>query len=55
MHLSSVDLPEPLRPRMPTVSPCSDREGHVASAQKSSVAWRLPPWMTRSLTELYCP
>ena len=29
MHLSRVDLPEPLRPRMPTVSPSLDRERDV--------------------------
>ena len=29
MHLSRVDLPEPLRPRMPTVSPSPDGQRHV--------------------------
>ena len=31
------------------------RERHVASAQKSSVDFRRPPWMMRSLTVLYWP
>ena len=55
MHLSSVDLPEPLRPRMPTVSPSWTVSETSLRAQKSSVAWRRPPWMMRSLTELYWP
>src|SRR3974390_684452 len=55
MHLSSVDLPEPLRPRMPTVSPSRTERDTSRKAQKSSVTWRRPPWMRRSLRELYWP
>src|SRR5580704_10279250 len=55
MHLSSVDLPEPLRPRMPTVSPSFTVSETPSRAQKSSVDLRLPPWIRRSLTVLYWP
>ena len=55
MHLSKVDLPEPLRPRMPTVSPSRTVSDTSLSAQKSSVVLRRPPWMRRSFTVLYCP
>src|SRR6204780_4054382 len=55
MHLSRVDLPEPLRPRMPTVSPSLTLSETPSRAQKSSVDLRLPPWIRRSLTVLYCP
>src|SRR5580704_10883172 len=55
MHLSRVDLPEPLRPRMPTVSPSFTVRDTSRRAQKSSVDLRRPPWMIRSLTVLYCP
>ena len=41
MHLSRVDLPEPLRPRMPTVSPSSTVSDTSFSAQKSSVGLAL--------------
>ena len=55
MHLSRVDLPEPLRPRMPTVSPSLTVSETPSRAQKSSVDLRLPPWIRRSLTVLYWP
>src|ERR1700722_15063044 len=55
MHLSRVDLPEPLRPRMPTVSPSRTVSDTPSRAQKSSVDLRLPPWINRSLTVLYWP
>src|SRR5580698_2436949 len=55
MHLSSVDLPDPLRPRIPTVSPSLTVSETPSRAQKSSVDLRLPPWMRRSLTVLYWP
>src|SRR5271169_3221235 len=55
MHLSRVDLPEPLRPRMPTVSPSRTVSETSSRAQKSSVDLRLPPWIRRSLTVLYWP
>src|SRR3984885_3322101 len=55
MHLSNVDLPEPFRPRIPTVSPSRTVTATSRSAQKSSVALRRPPWMRRSLTVLYWP
>ena len=55
MHLSRVDLPEPLRPRIPTVSPSLTVSETPSRAQKSSVDLRLPPWIRRSLTVLYWP
>src|ERR1700722_14798796 len=55
MHLSRVDLPEPLRPRMPTVSPSLTVSETSLRAQKSSVDFRRPPWMSRSFTVLYWP
>src|SRR6516165_9560802 len=55
MHLSRVDLPEPLRPRMPTVSPSRTVSETSRRAQKSSVDFRRPPWISRSLTVLYWP
>ncbi len=36
MHLSSVDLPQPFRPRMPKVSPSSISTLTSSSAQKAS-------------------
>ena len=36
MHLSSVDLPEPFRPRIPSVSPLRTSNSTSLSAQKSS-------------------
>ena len=38
MHLSSVDLPEPLCPRMPTVSPCVDLAADVVQRLELDVA-----------------
>ena len=52
MHLSSVDLPDPLRPRMPTVSPSFTSKETSRSAQRSSYGIR-PPWITRSFSEVY--
>ena len=53
MHLSRVDLPEPLRPRMPTVSPSLDVERDVVEGPEVLGGRRFPPWMTRSFSELY--
>ena len=36
MHLSRVDFPEPLRPRMPTVWPSATSKLMFSRAQKSS-------------------
>src|ERR1700727_1341297 len=55
MHLSSVDLPEPLRPRIPTVSPSRTVSETLSRAQKSSTFCRFPPWISRSFRELYWP
>ena len=49
-NLSSVDLPEPLWPSRPSVSPSSMSNEMSRSAQKSSI-FRRPGWITRSLTE----
>ena len=50
-HLSSVDLPQPLRPRMPKVSPWLMSTLTSRSAQ-NGVKGILPPWMTRSFSEV---
>src|ERR1700728_1798070 len=55
MHLSRVDLPEPLRPRMPRVSPSRTVSDTSSRAQKSSTDLRFPPWISRSFSELYWP
>src|SRR5580704_8766018 len=54
MHLSRVDLPEPFRPRMPTVSPSRTWSETSLRAQNSSEGVR-PPWIRRSFSELYFP
>ena len=52
MHLSSVDLPDPLRPRIPTVSPVSTCTSTSRSAQKSSKGmW--PACRMRSFSDVY--
>ena len=52
MHLSSVDLPEPLRPRIPRVSPVWTSNSTSLSAQKSSKG-TCPACRTRSFREVY--
>ena len=49
MHLSSVDLPEPLRPRIPTVSPFVDLERDVL--ERPEVLVRGPPAVDDALLE----
>ena len=49
MHLSKVDLPEPFRPRIPTVSPSRTCNETSLSAQKSSVG--VPPAVDDALLE----
>ena len=51
MHFSSVDFPEPLWPRMPTVWPCSISALTFCSAWKSTCPPR-PRRTSRSLNEL---
>ena len=51
MHLSSVDLPQPLRPRMPNVSPCMMSTLTSRSAQ-NGVKGILPPLMIRSFSDV---
>ncbi len=51
MHLSSVDLPEPLCPSRPTVSPWSTCSVMSRSAQNSSCGIR-PNRITRSLSDV---
>src|ERR1019366_1444208 len=51
-HLSRVDLPEPLRPRIPKVVPSSISTLTSFRAQKGTKGMR-PPWSTRSFMELY--
>ena len=53
MHLSRVDLPDPLRPRMPTVSPSLTSSETSLQGPEVLVGHRGPPWMTRSFSELY--
>ncbi len=50
-HLRSVDLPHPLRPRMPKVSPWLISTLTSRSAQ-NGVNGILPPWITRSFSEV---
>ena len=50
-HLSRVDLPQPLRPRIPKVSPWLMSTLTSRSAQ-NGVKGIFPPWMTRSFSEV---
>ena len=50
-HLSRVDLPHPLRPRIPKVSPWLMSTLTSRRAQ-NGVNGILPPWMTRSFSEV---
>ena len=52
MHLSSVDFPEPLRPRMPRVSPGLISSSMSFNAQNSSKG-TLPACTTRSFSDVY--
>ena len=50
-HLSRVDLPHPLRPRIPKVSPWLMSTLTSRRAQ-NGVKGIFPPWMTRSFNEV---
>jgi hypothetical protein len=52
MQLSRVDLPEPLWPSRPTVSPWPTSRLMSDRAQNSSKG-TLPKWMTRSFRDVY--
>ena len=50
MHLSRVDLPEPLWPKMPTVSPSCTWKAMSESAEKSSL-WPVRGCSRRSFSD----
>ncbi len=52
MHLSSVDLPEPLWPSRPAVVPSATSRSMSCSAQNGSCGTR-PRWIIRSLSDEY--
>src|SRR5581483_10370062 len=52
MHLRRVDLPEPLCPNRPTVSPSAISRSMSRRAQNSSNGTR-PKWMARSFSDVY--
>src|SRR2546423_3438860 len=54
MHLSSVLLPDPLRPTMPKNSPCGTANETFLSASSRSWPERLNGWSARSLRVWTC-